>query len=59
MEVWALRLPGGDLVPPMDDDGTRSFMAWPSQAEAEVGLEHQVEMGYFDPGNEPKVERVA
>lgn len=40
-EVWVVRREDGDLLPPMDDDGTHAFMAWPSRDEAEKGLKHQ------------------
>lgn len=43
-EVWVLRNENGTLVPPRDDDGTDTFMAWPTEAEAIIGQTHQVEM---------------
>ena len=55
-EVWALRNVNGKLVPPMDDDETDGFMAWPSREEAEKGLKHQKESWDLD---DAEVVRVA
>ena len=32
----------GFKLPPIDDDGTGVFMAWPTREEAEKGLMHQI-----------------
>jgi len=51
-EIWVLKLTTGmGFVPPMDDDGTRGFMAWPSKEEADKGLAHQVHLGFLYPGD--------
>jgi hypothetical protein len=34
--------------PALDDDGTDSFLAWPSEAEAAIGCRFQVEQGYYE-----------
>lgn len=45
MEVWVLKSETTNrLLPPIDEDGTETFLAWPTQAEAEQGLEHQLEL---------------
>ncbi len=60
-EVWALkRLNGGGYLPPaLDDDGTESFLAWPTREQAERGVAFQTEMGYIDEDNPVKIERIA
>lgn len=40
-EVWVIAGPYS-LCPPADQDGTKGFMAWPSQEEAERGLRYQI-----------------
>lgn len=40
-EVWALQLAEGGYVPPVDDDGTDVFLAWPTEEQARKGLAHQ------------------
>ena len=35
------------LAPPIDDDGTSVFMAWPTRREAEKGRAYQISRGYF------------
>lgn len=47
-QVWAIRNNMGTLVPPVDDDGTDGFMAWPTKEQAEKGLEHQRKYNYLD-----------
>ena len=50
MQVWVLRnKETGDFLPPIDDDGTSVFMAWPTQDEAIAGLSHQVGRNYITP----------
>jgi len=44
-EIWVLRHSDGFLVPPIDDDGTNVFLAWPTKEEAERGIRKQ--MSYY------------
>lgn len=39
------------LVPPLDEDGTKAFLCWPTMEQAKVGLAHQQE-AYFQDGDE-------
>lgn len=51
-EIWALRRTAdGGLVPPVDEDGTEVFMAWPSREQAERGMKYQIVSGYFGNGD--------
>lgn len=43
-EVWVLVNRIGTLVPPLDDDGTDSFLAFPTKEQAMIGLRHQMDM---------------
>lgn len=52
-EVWAMQLPRGDLVCPLDDDGTDVFLAWPTEEQARQGLNEQLKKWNF--GDEPPV----
>ena len=49
-EIWAIDTGLGFLLPPLDDDGTDTFMAWPTKEEAEQGLRHQAENGWCEYG---------
>ncbi len=40
-EIWVLMDNRGHIIPPLDEDGTRVVLAWPTLGEAEKGLEHQ------------------
>jgi hypothetical protein len=42
-EVWAILNESGRLMPPIDEDGTDIFMAWPTREQAEAGRKHQIE----------------
>ena len=47
-EIWVVRVGKRSMVgPALDDDGTNSFLAWPSQEEATRGLEFQRSMGWY------------
>lgn len=51
-EIWVLQHINGHLLgPAMDDDGTDSFLAWPSHTEALKGLMFQIEHGYVEEGD--------
>ena len=58
MQVWAIVLNGGIMLPPIDDDSCECFMAFPTEADAATALESQTQKGYIDPGS-AKVQRVA
>jgi hypothetical protein len=49
IEVWVIVDKSNyNMIPPaLDDDGTNSFIAWPSKKEAEKGLTFQIAMGYI------------
>jgi hypothetical protein len=52
-ELWAIQCKPSDnlkchFCPPLDDDGTDVLLAWPSREQAEKGLSHQINMGYFE-----------
>lgn len=49
-EVWAIELESGVLVPPIDDDASDSFIAFSSEADAQLCLESQLAKGYIDNG---------
>jgi len=47
LEIWALMAQHG-LVCAMDDDEVDNILCWRSEDDAEMGMKHQIEMGYFD-----------
>lgn len=56
--IWAIGWPDAigvmQLLPPLDCDAG-SFMAFPSEELAEQSLRRQMEMGFLDVENEPRV----
>lgn len=55
-EVWAIRVqPGDHLLPPLDDDQSDSFIACPTEADANLLLESQIEKGYIEAGEVVRV----
>lgn len=50
MSVFCIeRIADGHRLPPaLDDDGTESFLAWPTRKQAEIGLRFQVDQGYLE-----------
>lgn len=57
-EVWAIEHDGRLVPPGMDDDGTSSFLAFPTREEAEQGINYQYGQGYFDESDGLKVRKV-
>ncbi len=55
IEVWAIVIDGG-MLPPIDDDAARCFMAFPTEEDAEACLKSRVANGYIQSGH---VQRVA
>lgn len=55
-EVWVIDIGHGSLLPPMDEDGCDSFMAFPTEGDARMGLQSQIDKGYIDNGD---VKRIA
>ncbi len=54
MQVWAINLEFG-LLPPIDDDRSDCFMAFPTQKDAEICLSSQIEKGYIEAGEVVRV----
>lgn len=54
-KVWAIELPSGILVPPLDDDASDAFMAFNSEDDARLCLQSQIDKGYIDSGEPVRV----
>jgi hypothetical protein len=48
-EIWAIWLiKTGRFLAPIDDDGTEVFQAWPTEAQARQGAQHQHDQDCLD-----------
>jgi hypothetical protein len=57
-QIWAIEQNDRGLLPPLDDDGCESFIAFPTREDAERCLESQLSKGYIDDDCNPRVVRV-
>jgi hypothetical protein len=49
-EVWGIVIDNGTLLPPIDDDNCDSFIAYPTEGDARLGLQSQIDKGYIESG---------
>jgi hypothetical protein len=47
-EVWTFTVGGLFYAKPIDDDGTDVAMWWPTKEQAQRGMRHQIDNGWYE-----------